>query len=100
MLTSEVYGTDVKKISNDVIMAMLGATDTSRNITFLALCHLTKNAKSKESVRNEIKKGLEKQNLTDVLKLSHKCTTATDFDYLHKVINECLRYNPPVNTTD
>ena len=83
MITSEVYENDVKKISNDIIMAMIGATDTSRNMTFYALCHLTKDAKSKERVRNEIKKGLANQNLTDVLKLSHKYTTAADFEYLH-----------------
>ena len=72
MLASDVYTSDLKKLSNDMIMAMRGGTDTSRNATLIALCHLTKNAQSRERVRFEVSKCLEKHGLSDVSKLGHK----------------------------
>lgn len=47
LLQSDVYKDNVTKVSNDVIMAMLGGTDTSRNNTIQVLHHLTKNKESK-----------------------------------------------------
>ena len=47
MLASEVYADDMKKLSNDIIVAMIAGTDTSRNATLTALCHLIKNKNSK-----------------------------------------------------
>ena len=81
-------------------MAMLGATDTSRNVTFTALCHLTKNKESRDKVRAEIGRCLSKFDLASTLKIGHKQTGPTHFKYLNEVIQECLRINPPVPITD
>jgi Ca2+-binding EF-hand superfamily protein len=83
MLESEVYENNPKKITNDLIIAMLGATDTSRNVTFFALCHLTKSQICRNKVRNEIWKCMEKFDVTDTLKLGHKQINMSDFKYLN-----------------
>lgn len=54
MLQSDAYKDDVEKISNDMIISMIGGTDTSRNTTITSLCHLTKSKLSREKVRAEI----------------------------------------------
>lgn len=54
MLQSEVYRENPKIITSDLLLAMLGALETSRNITFMALCHLIKNDQAREKVRTEI----------------------------------------------
>lgn len=62
LLESDVYQDNIKKISNDLVVALFAGTDTSRNNTITTLCHLIKNSEAKEVVREEIKKysqGLE-----------------------------------------
>lgn len=85
---------------NDLIMMKAAATDTSRNATIIAFCHLIKNSKSREAVRGEIKACLEKQGLSNVLDLSCKLLSPTNFEYLNRVIDECLRFNHPAPITD
>ena len=46
LLSSDVYKNDINKISNDMIIGMFAATDTSRNTTIISMCHLIKNAVS------------------------------------------------------
>lgn len=55
LLASEVYRDDIVKISNDLIVAILAGTDTSRNNTITTLCHLAKKSDDRERVREEIK---------------------------------------------
>ena len=63
MVTSDVYKDSPDKITNDLIIAKLAATDTSRNTTITALCHLAKNQESRSRVREEIKACLQKYGL-------------------------------------
>ena len=108
MRASEVYGDDVPKIANDVIMAILGGTDTGRNSVLISLCHLIKNASSRERVRNEINQSLKKNNVNDVIDLTHKhiggiaagTSSTADFGFLNQVIHESLRFNTPLKQSD
>lgn len=43
MLASDIYKNDLEKLVNELIILKLGGTDTSRNATIIALCHLIKN---------------------------------------------------------
>ena len=67
MLASDVYKNDVHKISNDLFMGLLAATDTSRNSTIISMCHLIKNAKSRQKVLDEIEKHLSEKNYSSVM---------------------------------
>jgi len=66
LLQSDVYKDDVTKISNDLIMALLAGTDTSRNTTITTLCHLTKNKEHRERVREEIEEHCDKELIDDI----------------------------------
>lgn len=58
MLQSDVYGGNVTKIANDMIVAMIAANETSRNTTINTICHLIKSKESMARTRNEISKSL------------------------------------------
>ena len=86
---------------------MIGATDTSRNTTIFALIHLFKsNNKFTSLILKEIDTNLNNQNKIDctskgdINNIEHKLLTAQHFPQLHCVINEALRLNPPLPTTD
>jgi len=55
MFESEVYKNNITKLSNDMIMAILGATDTARNNTIISICHLAKNKQNHQKVKDEIR---------------------------------------------
>lgn len=50
LISSEVYNRDLKKITNDLMMAMIGAADTSRNTIVIMMCHFARNKASKDRV--------------------------------------------------
>lgn len=54
IIDSEVYNMNIKKIANDMIMILLGATETSRNTTITGLCHYAKDSASLQRARAEI----------------------------------------------
>ena len=100
MLLSDVYRNSVEQISNDLIIGMIAGTETSRNTTIYTLCHLIKNTASRERVFAEINASMARSGLDDVLKMGHKHTKETDFEFLNMVVSESLRYNAPAPTTE
>lgn len=100
MIQSKSYEGNVEKISNDMIIAMIGGTDTSRNTTITTLCHLTKSKLSRDKVRKEIEQAINKHSIENVLDMTHQHTNLADYEYLDRVISECLRINPPVPNTE
>lgn len=100
LLMSDVYERDVKRITNDLVMTMIAATETSRNATIFALCQLTKKEEYWAKVRDEIGACIGKYGLSSAEELTHKHTTPQDLEFLSWMINECLRFNPPAPGTE
>ena len=65
MWSSDVFEGDMKTISSELIIALLGE-ENMRNSTTIALCHLVKNKESRNKVRSEIDKCMAKYNLRSV----------------------------------
>lgn len=74
MLQSDVYDGNVQKIANDLIVAMIAGTETSRNSTINTICHLVKDKKLMKRARDEIQKSMQKYNIGDVIDMGHKNT--------------------------
>lgn len=100
MITSDVYRDSPEKITNDLIVTKLAATDTSRNTTITALCHLAKNEKSRNRVREEIKICIKKYGLNNANDFLREHLSPANFQFLNQVIDECLRFNPPAPSSD
>lgn len=100
LLMSEVYEQNVTKITNELVIAMLAATETSRNASIFTLCQLTKKKDFRNKVRDEVKASLTKYGLSSAIELTHKHTTSQDLEFLSWMINETLRFNAPAPTTE
>lgn len=87
-------------MANDLIIAMIAGTETTRNTTIISLCHLIKDKLSKKRSRAEIKKSMEKYKVEKVIDMTHKHTGQGDFEFLNWVINESMRFNPPAPATE
>lgn len=72
MLQEDVYKGNVQKMANDLMVAMLAGTDTSKNVTILLLNHLIKIKANRQRVRDEIEKIMEKYKINDVMNMGHK----------------------------
>merc|ERR1719198_2859943 len=83
-----------------MIMIILGATETSRNTTITGLCHYAKDLASLQRARAEINQAKKRLDLEDMMKIEFRNVNPQEFPYLHLVINECLRVNHPVPTSD
>ena len=55
MFESDVYKNSITKLSNDMIMAILGASDTARINSIISILHLAKNKNDLQKVKDEIK---------------------------------------------
>ena len=100
MLESDVYKGDVTTITNDMIIAMIAGTETSRNTTIMSLCHLIKTGRSRETVKSEINQSMQKYKIDDVMQMGHKNTGPSDFEFLNCIICESMRFNPPAVATE
>lgn len=94
MLQEDVYKGNVQKMANDLMVAMLAGTDTSKNVTILLLNHLIKIKANRQRVRDEIEKTMEKYKISEVMNMGHKQLGQSDLQYLWWAINESMRYNP------
>ena len=83
MAASDVYKDDAAIITNDLIIAIMAATDTSRNTTITGLCHLSKTPASREKVRAEIDKCMKKCGVEEVMNLGYDKLTPANFVFLH-----------------
>lgn len=100
LLTSESYEQNVPRISNDLIIAMIAATDTSRNTSIFALSMLTKKTEYRDKVREEIKACITKHGLSSASELTHKHTTDKDLPFLSWIINESMRFHPTGHSSE
>lgn len=100
LLDSEVYSQNIEKISNDIVIVLSAATDTSRNTITIVLSHFAKNKASSERARAEIDALMKKKGITDILKAEHNQVNADELPHLYRVIDECMRVNPPLPTTE
>ena len=82
------------KITNDLLAALIAATDTCKNTTIFALCHLARSASSMSKIRAEIDQCLINNAIDgETFKISHKDIVPSSFVYLNQVMNESLRLN-------
>lgn len=64
-----MYHNNPEKIGNDIIMAMILATDTSRNTVITSLSHLAKDKLSTEKVRAEVESFLNARDMKNPLEI-------------------------------
>ena len=64
LLLSEVYEGNVTRITNELVIGMIAATETSRNTTIFTLSQITKKPEYRIKIREEIKACLDKYNLS------------------------------------
>ena len=69
---SDVYEGNVTRITNDLIFAILAATDTSRNTSIVTLCQLAKDIASRDKVRAEISNCLAKHKMSSEFEIGYK----------------------------
>lgn len=82
-------------------MAIIGATDTSRNNSIITLCYLAKNKEALQKIRDEIQKYQQLKNLKPTDYIDPSTEDVKDHFFFSKnVMNEALRFMHPVTVTD
>ena len=71
LLASEIYKGNLQKISNDLIIGLIAATDTSRNATITTMVHLIKMEASRQKVRDEVNGYLKEKGISDIMQISN-----------------------------
>jgi len=96
-----VYDNDAKKMANDLILIILAALDTSRNSIIIAMVYLIRNKESRDKILQENKAYSLIKNLQEETQLNPtKEELGQHFKFLHKVISESMRINPPSPASD